>query len=216
MKTKSVPFTEVLHKHHIYSKSDMGPWWKTMTEWRREQIGPAQLCDMKEYLWKSFEQFCETRWHSSEWVLEGPNDEFRGVKKSEVATNSTIIQKENEDSGKRSKVDAVEDIGEFDSLTGVEPDDLNLLTKFGGVDNYKVRRYRVQVFDNTPKKVIFEAFAEADPSSRGITLDKLAIRALKARTKAVEDESRKFRDLAEGLDAGPQLINAQNYIARQL
>lgn len=219
MKPKVMPFNDVLHKHAMFAISDMGEWSNTIVEWRREQIGPASLCDMKEYLWQSFQQVCETRWHSSEWVLTGPNNEFTGVKRSNpmnTTTGSSTATEQSPASKRSGTVNGVEDIGDFEDLTWTEPDPLEQLSKFGGVDNYKRMLYRVQVYDNVERKVIYEAFKDADPSSRGITLDKLAIEALEFREKAVDERISNIKDLAVAFDARKSVVKASNFITQKL
>lgn len=131
-------------------------------------------------MWKEFIKGCETRWHSSQYLKEDD-----ATKRGDVEKN---VEKE----------DAQNDFAS--EYMSSESETLNIVNELGGVDNYKHIRFRVQVIDALKGDVIFEKRMDANPSSRGEAMDKLAIEALEARLKAVkkiDEETLKFTNIVD-------------------
>lgn len=155
----------------------------SVINWRVDGISPPVVCEVNERLWKEFEGICETRWRRSVEADDVP---------SALPLNAVGSGKEKNDDSEEFDVISLEDQYETREQDSI----LDIADRIGHSWSTTYKKFRVQILDNVNGKVLFEQEKIGDYSSRGETMDELAVKARESRGKFVKEIKDKVTEFA--------------------
>lgn len=176
---------------------------KDVKIWLLDQVSAAQICAVKEVLWKSFDDGCESRWidttakrEDAKVFITQPDvknvipENVTSLGSDNGATRQNIVVMPEAPEIRKSEPNGPS--FESDYFNVEQRSVLKVLDGLGGNKGKKETRFRIQVHDYIRKKVIYEKFESADPISKGDVMDAMAHEALKVRSKYMHEFSEKL------------------------